>query len=167
MRCSALGLLSSETGDDVAPLRLEQPIMNEVVAKITQCGNGHRECIVYVVAPTADRRRACGILHPRHSATAASTEVSGAELDRIWDEIAQAGQTIVLQVHSHPGAAHHSGIDDEWPVVHRVGFPSLVLAHFGRSGFTGSHLAVYQGSGKWETPGRDQWNEHIVFKTGE
>jgi proteasome lid subunit RPN8/RPN11 len=151
----------------MAPLKLDRVVTNEIVATITRCGNGGRECIVYVVAPASDRHRAAGTLHPSHSATAVSTEVSGAELDRIWDEIARAGQTIVLQVHSHPGRAHHSGIDDHWPVVHRVGFPSLVLAHFGRSGFTGSHLAVYQGGGKWETPRSDQWSEHIVFETGK
>ncbi|MDP8928034.1 MAG: hypothetical protein M3O70_05490 [Actinomycetota bacterium] len=151
----------------MAALKLPRPITEDVVSTIRRCGDGRRECIAYVVASISSRQRASGVLHPEHTATAVSTEVGPGELERVWEKLASAQQTIVLQVHSHPGAAHHSGIDDRWPVVHRVGFPSLVLADFGAAGLTGSHLAIYLGNGKWESPPPDRWSDYLVCSNME
>lgn len=37
---------------------------------------------------------------------------------------------IAAQVHSHPGRAFHSKVDDEWAIVRHVGALSLVLPRF-------------------------------------
>jgi proteasome lid subunit RPN8/RPN11 len=37
---------------------------------------------------------------------------------------------VVAQVHSHPGRAFHSKVDDEWAIVRHVGALSLVLPRF-------------------------------------
>lgn len=145
------------------PLHVSQTLLDDVLTTIVDCGGGHRECIVYVTAPAGDPQRAGGVVHPVHAATAASTEVDGAELDRVWDGLGHRREQIVLQVHSHPGAAHHSGTDDRWPVLHRVGFPSLVVACFGRDGLTGAHLAIYRGGGEWENVKRAAWQEYLVI----
>lgn len=39
---------------------------------------------------------------------------------------------IVAQVHSHPGEAFHSEVDDEWAIVRHVGALSLVVPDFAR-----------------------------------
>lgn len=39
---------------------------------------------------------------------------------------------IVAQVHSHPGEAFHSDVDDEWAIIRQVGALSLVLPRFAR-----------------------------------
>ena len=39
---------------------------------------------------------------------------------------------IVAQVHSHPGEAFHSEVDDEWAIVRHVGALSLVVPGFAR-----------------------------------
>lgn len=148
----------------MTPLTVPHRVVDEVVTTITRCGAGRKECIVYVTAPTTDRHRADDVLHPDHAATAASTEVTGDELDRIWDELRHVERTLVLQVHSHPQTAHHSGTDDRWPAVHRVGFPSLVLANFGRAGLRGSHLAIYRGDGSWDEPDIERWAEFVIFE---
>lgn len=145
-------------------LRVPAPVANEVVETIVSCGGDVHECIVYVTAKTSSPRVAIGVIHPFHDATPVSTHVDGGELDRLWGLLAECGQTIVLQVHSHPGGAHHSGTDDAWPVVHRVGFPSLVLARFGRDEFRGSHLAIYQGAGQWIEPGPGQRHEYVELE---
>lgn len=148
----------------MAPLTVPHRVVEEVVATITQCGAGSNECVVYVTAQTSDRHRAEGALHPDHAATAVSTEVAGEELERIWTELRRSERTVVLQVHSHPGMAHHSGTDDRWPVLHRVGFPSLVLAAFGSAGLRDSHLAIYRGDGRWDEPSTERWAEFVVFE---
>lgn len=37
---------------------------------------------------------------------------------------------IVAQVHSHPGRAFHSEVDDEWAIIRHIGALSLVLPRF-------------------------------------
>lgn len=148
----------------MGPLTLPHWVVLDVLTTITRCGADRHECIVYVTAPTSERHRADGVLHPVHAATAASTEVAPEELDRIWDELRRRERTVALQVHSHPGSAHHSGTDDRWPAVHRVGFPSLVLARFGRDGLRGSHLAIYRGAGRWHEPDRTCRSDFVIFE---
>jgi proteasome lid subunit RPN8/RPN11 len=145
------------------PLRVSRTLVDDVLGTIVTCGGGRRECIVYVTARVDDARRADGFIHPGHSATPTSTEVVGDELDRVWDLLRKRSEQIVLQVHSHPGAAHHSGIDDRWPVLHRVGFPSLVVARFGRDRLAGAHVAVYLGGGDWQDLVPGTWHEHLLI----
>lgn len=147
------------------PLRIPKMLIDRVLRTIVACGKGEHECVVYVTAPLDNGHRASNFLHPVHTATTTSTEVSGEQLDQVWQELHERHERLVLQVHSHPGAAHHSGIDDRWPVLHRVGFPSLVIARFGRDGLAGAYLAVYLGNGDWEDIG-ETWSEHLVIEHG-
>ena len=52
---------------------------------------------------------------------------------------------------AHPGAAFHSGIDDDWPIVQTAGFLSLVIPRFalGKIGFDGAYLAELDDNGVW------------------
>lgn len=131
-------------------LTVPRPVLDRVGAVIRACGHGATECVVYVTAPTRRPTTANDLIHPRHTATASSTHVGEEELDRIWDLLLEHGSTIVLQVHSHPGEAYHSHTDDCWPIIHRPGFPSLVVPRFGASGLAGAHLTTYQGDGHWQ-----------------
>lgn len=144
------------------PLQLPRQVVDDVLATIVECGGGRNECVVYVTGPVGLDGRATAFIHPEHDATAVSTEVDGAALDRVWDVLRERRERIVLQVHSHPGGAHHSGIDDGWPVVHRVGFPSLVVARFGTVGLQGAHLAIHLGGGVWRGVELAAWNEYLV-----
>lgn len=149
------------------PLRLDRELVGEIIATIATCGDGQRECIVYVTSTLTCRDRATGFIHPRHRATAVSTEVASDELDWVWDELRRRGHRIAMQVHSHPGAAHHSGVDDRWPVVHRVGFLSLVVPQFGRRGLDEAHLAVFLGGGLWRGLELRQWSSHLLIEPEE
>lgn len=40
---------------------------------------------------------------------------------------------ILAQLHTHPGRAYHSEVDDEWAIVRHVGALSLVLPYFAAS----------------------------------
>jgi hypothetical protein len=66
--------------------------------------------------------------------------------------VAQRGELIFAQMHSHPDEAFHSPIDDARPISHRPGFMSIVVPDFGFVRLTDlSECKVfeYQGHGRW------------------
>jgi proteasome lid subunit RPN8/RPN11 len=150
----------------VGPVVLPGDVLEEAIAAAQACGAGRNECVLYLTAEAFSLRKVVGYIHPRHMATPASTEVEFKELARVWDELRDTGRTIVCQVHTHPGSAFHSGTDDHYPVVHAVGFPSLVLASLGRRGLDGAYLAVHFGGGQWEVIPQEAWAEHLVIGDG-
>lgn len=60
-------------------------------------------------------------------------------------------QRLIAQVHSHPGEAYHSSMDDEYAVVTAAGCFSLVVPDFAVRRFSISETAVYRlsNSGRW------------------
>ena len=52
------------------------------------------------------------------------------ELARFLDAVLDAGLVFPIQVHSHPGEAYHSSLDDEEPAVGTVGGLSIVVPDF-------------------------------------
>lgn len=148
------------------PLRLGPAVLERLLTQVQHCGAGRNECVVYVTAALDAQNEALELLHPTHRASPVSADVDAAELQRVWDWLRAQGQCVALQVHTHPGGAHHSGIDDEYPIVHTLGFRSLVLARFGEQGLRGAHLAVYEGDGRWRTIPPDLWTDHLVVEAG-
>lgn len=65
--------------------------------------------------------------------------------------LAESGMGVRVQVHTHPGAAFHSATDDDFPVIHTLGFLSLVIPNFalGPIGFEGAFLAQRDECGGW------------------
>ncbi len=122
---------------------------------------------MYVTAAVDRPRYADGFIHPRHASSPVSTTVGSDELNRVWDELRESSRKIVLQIHTHPGGAFHSSIDDGFPIVHSVGFPSLVLPFFGRAGVDGAHLAIYQGDGQWFSPNLSEWDRYLVIENDQ
>lgn len=145
-------------------LRLGPAVLDRVLTQVRSCGAGRNECVLYVTAALSAPNEALDVIHPAHEASPVSADVDGTELQRVWSWLRARGQRVVLQVHTHPGGAHHSGIDDEYPVVHSVGFRSLVLAQFGAHGLRGAHLAIYQGAGRWRPIPREGWAEHLLVE---
>lgn len=58
------------------------------------------------------------------------TQVNHAELLRIAQEAYKRRETLAVQVHTHPGPAFHSWIDNEYPLVREVGALSIVVADY-------------------------------------
>jgi hypothetical protein len=52
---------------------------------------------------------------------------------RLDDTLAHRRLKILAQLHTHPGRAYHSEVDDEWAIVRHVGALSLVLPYFAAS----------------------------------
>jgi hypothetical protein len=63
----------------------------------------------------------------------------------------EQGLLPIAQVHSHPGEAYHSGTDDQYAVVTKVGCLSLVVPDFASKPFALGDCAVYRltADGRW------------------
>ncbi|GAA0574659.1 Mov34/MPN/PAD-1 family protein [Craurococcus roseus] len=75
------------------------------------------------------------------------------EFHRLNVHLYRTRQILVAQVHSHPGRAYHSSMDDEYAVATQVGSLSLVVPDFAARPFSVRECAVYRLSP------RRQWVE--------
>jgi hypothetical protein len=125
--------------------------LKHTFALLRQCGAGKRECQVLWASPWAQPRNITAVIHPEHRATAASFDLEEAWLTAFWSKLAQENAGVRVQIHTHPGAAFHSGVDDDWPIVQTSGFLSLVIPRFalGEVGFNGAYLAELDDVGAW------------------
>jgi hypothetical protein len=62
--------------------------------------------------------------------------VEGDELYRINKWLYENGYTIIAQIHSHPTAAYHSQVDDDFPIMATEGGFSIVIPNFGFDEFS-------------------------------
>jgi len=76
--------------------------------------------------------------------------VDGEELHRLNRWLYDAGETLAVQIHSHPTDAYHSKTDDAYPIVTLVGGLSIVVPDFAAQGMTDRGVAAYRLSpGGW------------------
>jgi hypothetical protein len=131
--------------------QLPRSILEETFALFRQCGAGRRECQALWVSPWSALQQISAVIHPRHQATSAGVQVDPNWIGNYWLELSEKKMGIRVQVHTHPGAAFHSGTDDEFPLIHQPGFLSLVIPNFalGPIGFRGAYLAEISSSGVW------------------
>lgn len=93
-------------------------------------------------------------IHPQQYCTAASFDVPLDESQRINRLLEQKGESIIAQVHSHPGQAFHSDTDDRFPVTFTVGLFSIVVPWF-----CGQRLTNISQCKVWEHVGVGRWRE--------
>lgn len=112
-------------------LRVPSPLLDATFAHVRVCGRGRAECQVLWIGPWSDPDVVTEVVHPEHRAYRGGFVLDDAWLTRFWLRLAERGDGIRAQVHTHPREAFHSATDDEWPVVHLEGFLSLVIPDFG------------------------------------
>lgn len=66
------------------------------------------------------------------------------ELHRINEWLYKNRQTLISQIHSHPGRAYHSNTDDAYPIIARMGGVSIVVPDFAFRPFILEDWAVYR-----------------------
>lgn len=90
-------------------------------------------------------------VHPQHAAHAGGFSVNDSWLTAFWLELGRRSIGVRVQVHTHPGLAFHSATDDAFPIVHSVGFLSLVIPNFARGeiGFERAYLCEITETGSW------------------
>lgn len=139
-------------------LRIPRAVFDNTFARLRACGGGHRECQALWVGSWDNPERVDRVVHPDHSASPAGFQLDDAWLNRFWRELADTGEGVRAQIHTHPGAAYHSTIDDEFPILSVPGFLSLVIPRFaqGPASSDGAFLAQLGGNGLWrEVPFHD------------
>ena len=84
------------------------------------------------------------------NAGVAHAHVSLDDVLALGDRVASRGWFIFAQVHTHPGSAFHSPVDDHHPLSNKPGFISVVVPNFGTdpAGF-GWAWFVLAGAGRW------------------
>ena len=73
----------------------------------------------------------------------------------IANQIRERGELLLAQLHTHPGTAFHSSVDDRGSISERRGFLSIVVPHYGRLRFFDAHRLLgcsvneHVGGGRW------------------
>lgn len=134
-------------------LTVPAAILDATFARLRDCGDGQRECVVYWAGPTDRPGTVDQVIHPDHVATSHSYELDQRWLNCIWFHLRAQNRQIRVQVHTHQGPAWHSPTDDRYPLLQTEGFLSLVLPRFatGPVGLEGSYLAELGAIGGWRT----------------
>lgn len=87
------------------------------------------------------------------------------EVHRINVELNKKSLIPIVQIHSHPGSAFHSCIDDEYSILHLPYSYSIVIPNYGDIDLDNifEHFAVYRlNNNKWVKKSKSQVIE--VFK---
>lgn len=131
--------------------RLDQGLLRQTLVELRTCGADRAECVVFWTGPLSDPGLIDGLLHPHHHSARGGYEVDQEWLAGTWTALAEEGRAIRAQVHTHPHDAGHSRIDDAFPVVHTIGFLSLVIPRFARPPQTlaDAYLARLEPGGDW------------------
>ena len=133
-------------------LRLPRPVLDDSYRQLRECGAGRAECVVYWCADRSEQGLLTRAVHPPHRAGRGWYEVDSAWITRFFLDLREAGQTVRVQVHTHPRAAGHSDTDDQFSLGPAPGFLSLVIPCFatGPAGFDGAALVRMRSDGTWE-----------------
>jgi hypothetical protein len=134
-----------------AVYRLPRNVLDQTFAHFRGCGCGRRECQVLWISPWGAPDTITKVVHPKHQAHAGGFVLDDRWLNDFWFRLAQENLGIRIQVHTHPGAAFHSPTDDAFPIIHTIGFLSLVIPNFalGPIGFDDAFLTEIQEDGRW------------------
>jgi hypothetical protein len=131
---------------------LSDALLRETFEIVRRCGRGRRECQALWLSEWDRPEQICAVVHPRHSSHAGGFQVVSSWINDLWNELARTKRGIRVQIHTHPAEAFHSAIDDAYPIIHEVGFLSLVIPDFGLGpiGFESAYLAEIASDGSWK-----------------
>ena len=132
--------------------RLPRRMLDETFSILRSCGAGNRECQLYWVSRWDDPLTLTDVVHPKHRSSRYALSIDSDWISKFWKQLADEGLGVRFQVHTHPGEAFHSQTDDAYPLLHQVGFLSLVIPDFalGPVGFDQAYLTEIQPDGDWQ-----------------
>lgn len=108
-------------------------ILSETLSYLKSHGRRGVECIVYWCGESIGICEAVvtSCIYPAQHATAVGVRVEPSEVARVYLQLHKAKKLLLAQVHSHPGIAFHSSVDDYYPVTHKLGLLSIVVPEYG------------------------------------
>ena len=131
----------------------------ESAATLRALSDGVRESVVlWVGTEQGERALVQRVIVPRQCASRVHFNVPLEERLRIVQELAEVGEKLLAQLHTHPGLAFHSELDDRLALPRHTDAISIVVPHFGRR-WEGDlrHVSVnrHLGQGVWRELSRD------------
>ena len=138
--------------------RLPRRMIDETFATLRSCGAGERECKLYWLSSWSAPEQLTEVSHPGHDSSRYGLTIDDDWITRFWNELTDRGIGVKVQVHTHPGTAFHSATDDAYPLIHEIGFLSLVIPNFacGPIGFGDAYLTEIQADGSWRQVAADE-----------
>lgn len=135
----------------MSALHLPAAVLHDSFVQLRACGAGRNECVLYWCTAHDRPDVVTRIVHPVHAAGPAWYEVDHAWITRFFLQLRQLGETVRVQVHTHPRNAGHSHTDDQFSLVPATGFLSLVIPQFatGPVGLDDSYVGRMKPDGTW------------------
>lgn len=132
-------------------LTLPAELLDATFEQFRSCGDARRECVAYWCANSAEPDVLTRVVHPVHTAAGGGYEVDDAWVMQFFVGLHHNGETVRVQIHTHPRGAGHSWIDDAYSLVPAAGFLSLVVPNFaqGPVSLEGTHLVTMTADGDW------------------
>lgn len=132
--------------------RVPRRILEGTFEHFRHCGRGRRECQALWTSAWHSVDSIDRVVHPEHASHGGGFELDDHWLNSFWLELANSNAGIRVQIHTHPRQAFHSSIDDDYPIIHKPGFLSLVIPNFalGPVGFADAYLTEIQEDGRWK-----------------
>jgi proteasome lid subunit RPN8/RPN11 len=116
-------------------------------------GTAGHECVVYLAGHFSGQQgTVTRTIVPRQAASAVHCAPDPVEIDRISAELVARGETLLAQIHSHPGSAYLSETDRAYPASRKVGWFSAVAPSFGATlgqTIVGIRMYEYRGGDDW------------------
>lgn len=110
---------------------LSSSILRDSAGALQELSAGCRESVVlWIGTRGASEAVVKRILVPPQAATADHFDVSLAARLEIIRNLASTGDTLVAQLHTHPGSAFHSPVDDRIAIPRHTGALSIVIPGF-------------------------------------
>lgn len=131
--------------------RLKSEMLEATFKHFRDCGRSRDECQILWLSPWDNPETISRVVHPKHAAHHGGFMLDDAWLNAFWLDLGDTNTGIRVQVHTHPREAFHSRTDDEFPIIHKPGFLSLVIPNFGLGpiGFKDAYLTEIQPDGQW------------------
>ncbi|MBP2252571.1 proteasome lid subunit RPN8/RPN11 [Halarchaeum solikamskense] len=107
-------------------------MLQETQRYVEEHGNRDHECYVFWAGAIAgDEAYVSTCVYPRVESRHGGVKVPLEKMTEINQELRARDQILLAQVHSHPGRARHSPVDEEKAVSFHEGFVSIVIPDFG------------------------------------
>jgi hypothetical protein len=127
-------------------------MLEETFEHFRKCGHGREECQALWISSWNTPETLSRVIHSKHAAHFGGFVLDDAWLNAFWLDLGNTNNGVRVQVHTHPGEAFHSKTDDDFPIIHKPGFLSLVIPNFalGPVGFMDAFLTEIQPNGQWK-----------------
>jgi hypothetical protein len=132
--------------------RIPRRMIEQTFATFRSCGENQRECQLYWLSAWDNPLVLTEVVHPKHWSSRYGLRIESDWINQFWNDMAERGLGVRIQVHTHPSEAFHSATDDAYPLLFDAGFLSLVIPDFamGPVGFRNAYLTEIQPDGSWQ-----------------